>query len=150
MDCPSCGFADSKVIDSRSAEDGKAIRRRRECLRCHTRFTTYERRGDTQIIVKKSDGLSEVFSQEKLSHGIYTACAKRNVSPETIAHTVKDIESDLRRNNVTEVESSVLGDMVLKRLIKVDEVAYIRFASVYKDFKSVEEFTKAIQEMIKD
>ncbi len=147
MDCPSCGFNESKVIDSRPAENGKAIRRRRECLRCHARFTTYERRGDTQIIVKKSSGAKEVFSEEKLSHGIFTACVKRNISPDIIIGIVKNIEGELRSNNVYEVESHVLGDMVLKRLRKVDEVAYIRFASVYKDFKSVDEFTKAIKGM---
>lgn len=147
MDCPSCGYTISKVIDSRSAEGGHAIRRRRECMRCHTRFTTYERRGDKQIVVKKSDGLSEVFNEDKLTRGIFTACAKRNVSPERITHIVNSIEAELRRNNITEVQSKVLGDMVLSRLRNVDEVAYIRFASVYKDFQSVEEFTKAIKGM---
>ena len=144
MKCPSCESMDSKVIDSRSADDGEVIRRRRECLSCGQRFTTYERLGERPIIVIKSDGSSEAFDRQKLLRGLLIACAKRPINHEQIDEIIDDIEFELRNNQVNEVESGELGEMALDRLSHIDDVAYIRFASVYKDFQSVEEFTEAI------
>ena len=145
MRCPSCGQTDSKVVDSRPSEDGSTIRRRRECLECGRRFTTYERLGENPLIVLKSDGTSEVYDREKIIRGLYIACAKRQISPDSINELVDSMEADLRNANYSEIKSKELGDMVLKRLRNLDEVAYIRFASVYKDFKSVEEFESALK-----
>ncbi len=146
MKCPSCGYEESKVIDSRSAEDGEAIRRRRECLECGVRFTTYERMGERPIIVTKSDGSSEAFDRDKLMRSMLKACAKRPVGPDKIDLIINDIEQTVRQAN-GEVSSKDLGEMVLTRLARTDEVAYIRFASVYKDFKSVEEFSRALEDI---
>lgn len=145
MRCPSCGYAESKVVDSRPSEDGTAIRRRRECLSCGTRFTTYERLGDSPLIVVKADGSSEAFDRTKLMRGLLIACAKRPISPEQIDAIVDGIESDLRSNGDNRVSSKELGNMVMARLAKLDDVAYIRFASVYKDFKNVQEFERALE-----
>lgn len=145
MRCPSCGYLDSKVVDSRPSEDGSTIRRRRECLQCGRRFTTYERLGENPLIVLKSDGTSEVYDREKILRGLYIACAKRHISPEQINKLVDDMESELRSSNRSEIQSKELGDMALKHLKDIDEVAYIRFASVYKDFQNVDEFSKALK-----
>ncbi len=147
MKCPSCGFEESKVIDSRSAEEGQAIRRRRECIDCGFRFTTYERLGERPIIVIKSDGSSEAFDREKLMRSMLIACTKRPVNADKIDLIINDIESTLRSTN-GEVSSKQLGEMVLARLAHTDDVAYIRFASVYKDFKSVEEFSRALEDIM--
>lgn len=144
MKCPSCGYIESKVIDSRSAEDGTSIRRRRECLDCNYRFTTYERLGERPAIVIKSDGSSEAFDRDKLMRGLLIACAKRSVSAEQLDILINDIESSIRSKTNGEVRSKDLGEMVLSKLADIDDVAYIRFASVYKDFQSVEEFSKAL------
>lgn len=145
MKCPVCSYEESKVIDSRSAEDGGAIRRRRECLQCSHRFTTYERMGERPVIVIKTDGSSEAFDRDKLMRGLLIACAKRSVSPEQLDALITDIESSIRSSASGEVKSKDLGDMVLERLYGLDDVAYIRFASVYKDFQSVEEFANALE-----
>ena len=145
MRCPSCGHTESKVVDSRPSEDGSTIRRRRECLECGRRFTTYERLGENPLIVLKSDGTSEVYDREKIMRGVYIACAKRHISPEQINELVDSMESELRNANYSEIKSKDLGDMVLKRLKDLDDVAYIRFASVYKDFKTVDEFADAVK-----
>ncbi len=145
MRCPSCGFSESKVVDSRPTEDDTSIRRRRECLECGYRFTTYERLGDNPIVVIKSDDSSEAFDREKLFRGLLIACAKRPINSETITSIIDDIESSLRSAPATEIKSKELGEMVLERLAKTDDVAYIRFASVYKDFKTVDEFTDALE-----
>ena len=145
MKCPSCGYEESKVIDSRSADEGDAIRRRRECLECKTRVTTYERLGERPIVVVKSDGSSEAFDREKLFRGLLIACAKRPVTSEQIESLINEIEATLRTNPKGEVVSKELGEMVLSKLAHVDDVAYIRFASVYKDFQSVEEFSEALE-----
>lgn len=147
MRCPSCGYAESKVVDSRSADEGASIRRRRECLQCGNRFTTYERLAENPILVIKTDGSSEVFNREKLMRGLLIACAKRPVTPEKIDALIASIESELRNTQRTEIKSKDLGDMALARLATLDEVAYIRFASVYKDFQSVEEFSRALGEL---
>lgn len=146
MRCPSCDYAESKVVDSRPSEDGASIRRRRECLDCGRRFTTYERLGDNPLVVVKSDGSSEAYNREKLFRGVLIACAKRPVSPEQIASLIDGIEAGLRNDMRTEIKSKDLGDMVMMRLRELDDVAYVRFASVYKDFQNIEEFATALEE----
>lgn len=145
MRCPSCGYAESKVVDSRPSEDGASIRRRRECLDCGRRFTTYERLGDNPLVIVKSDGSSEAYNREKLFRGVLIACAKRPVSPEQIASLIDGIEAGLRNDMRTEIKSKDLGDMVMMRLRELDDVAYVRFASVYKDFQNIEEFATALE-----
>lgn len=145
MRCPSCGFAESKVVDSRPSEDGASIRRRRECLDCGRRFTTYERLGDNPLVIVKSDGSSEAYNREKLFRGVLIACAKRPVSSEQIASLIDGIEIELRQDMRTEIKSKDLGNMVMARLRQLDDVAYVRFASVYKDFQNIEEFATALE-----
>ena len=147
MLCPSCGYEESKVIDSRSSEDDTAIRRRRECLKCGHRFTTYERLIDNPLLVVKADGSSEAYDRSKLMRGLLIACAKRPISPAQIEGVVSEIENDLRTKAKNEVGSKELGAMVLQRLSSLDDVAYIRFASVYQDFQSVEEFERVLKEL---
>ncbi|MDD6650684.1 MAG: transcriptional regulator NrdR [Eggerthellales bacterium] len=146
MRCPNCGNEDSKVVDSRPADDGFTIRRRRECLECGFRFTTYERMGETPLVIIKSDGSSQAYNREKLFRGVLIACAKRPISSEQIDSLIASIEAELRNSNTTQIPSKQLGNMVMQRLRTIDDVAYIRFASVYKDFKSVEEFKNALEE----
>ena len=150
MRCPICSYEESKVVDSRSAEDGNAIRRRRECLKCKYRFTTYERLGEHSVIVIKSDGSSEAFDRQKLMRGLLIACAKRSITPEQLDLLITDIENELRSSPKGEIRSKDLGDLVLSRLAKLDDVAYIRFASVYKDFKNIEEFSRALTDINKE
>lgn len=145
MRCPSCGHLESKVVDSRPAEDGSSIRRRRECLACGTRFTTYERSGDNPLVIIKSDGSSEAYDRNKLFRGLLIACAKRPISSDKISQLIDSIEAELRNASRHETSSKELGEMVLARLATLDEVAYIRFASVYKDFKNVDEFREALK-----
>lgn len=147
MRCPACGDLESKVVDSRPADDGASIRRRRECLACGRRFTTYERLGDNPLIVIKSDGSSEAYDRQKLMRGLLIACAKRPIAPEQIASLIDSIESELRNASRSEIGSKDLGDMALIRLAKLDDVAYVRFASVYKDFQNIEEFAAALEGM---
>ncbi len=149
MRCLSCGHEESKVVDSRLTEEGAAIRRRRECLNCGYRFTTYERLGERPIIVDKSDGSQELFDRKKLMRGLMIACAKRPVTSDQIDEIITSIESDIRNENTRGVvKSKEIGNMALARLLKLDDVAYIRFASVYKDFKSIDEFANALKEMV--
>ena len=145
MRCPSCGHLESKVVDSRPVENGSSIRRRRECLSCGSRFTTYERTGENPLIIIKSDGSSEAYDRDKLFRGLLIACPKRPISSEKIATLIDDIENELRSTPRPQTTSKELGDMVLERLATLDEVAYIRFASVYKDFKNVDEFKDALK-----
>lgn len=147
MRCPSCGHLESKVVDSRPSDDGGVIRRRRECLECGRRFTTYERAEENPLIVVKSDGSSEAYDRQKLMRGLLIACAKRPISPEQISSLIDGIETDLRNSSQIEIRSKDLGDMVMARLAKLDDVAYVRFASVYKDFQNIEEFAAALEEL---
>lgn len=149
MRCPSCGYLESKVIDSRPSEDGSSIRRRRECLQCNTRFTTYEKLIDNPLIVIKNDGSSEAYNRNKLMRGLLIACAKRPITPDMIDSLVDDIENELRSAPKNEVTSKELGDLVLVRLSRLDDVAYVRFASVYKDFQNIEEFYATLKELRK-
>lgn len=145
MRCPECGFEDSKVIDSRPT-DGK-IRRRRECLKCKFRFTTYEIIESTPLMVVKKDHSIEPFDSQKLVDRLLRATVKRPVSLETIENMVDDIETELKNNLQKEVTSSKIGEMALEKLKLTDHVAYIRFASVYKEFTDAEEFIKIISEL---
>ena len=147
MRCPSCGYPESKVVDSRPSDDGATIRRRRECLECKHRFTTYERLSDSPLLVTKSDGSSETYDRNKLIRSITLACAKRPISPDQITSLIDDIESELRAAPRNEITSKNLGIKVLDRLESLDDVAYVRFASVYKDFKNIEEFAAALEEL---
>jgi transcriptional repressor NrdR len=145
MHCPYCTFSDSKVTDSRVVENG--IRRRRECQRCGLRFTTYERIQATALMVSKHDGRREEFNREKLIVGIRKACTKRPISSRTIEKMVEDVESELQHLGHVEVPTSILGSMVMDRLMNLDRVAYIRYASVYRDFQHIDSFEQAVQDL---
>lgn len=137
MKCPYCNYHDSKVIDSRSVND--SIRRRRECLQCDARFTTYERLQTASLMVIKKDSRHEEFNRDKLMKGISMACAKRPVDQETIEQMVDEIELQLRKSGAVEVPASIIGDIVMERLRKLDGIAYIRFASVYRNFADMDD-----------
>lgn len=147
MRCPKCGCEDSKVVDSRPSENNDAIRRRRECVACGFRFTTYERREETPLLIIKKDGTKETFDRSKLMRGLMTATVKRNCSIETLDKLIDDIESELRDNGVSEVSSTEIGEMILVRLKNIDKVAYVRFASVYRDFKDIDEFNEELRSL---
>jgi transcriptional repressor NrdR len=140
MQCPYCDFEDTKVIDSRLSETKDAVRRRRECLSCEKRFTTYERREPLRLMVIKRDGVKEPFDREKLRSGLAKACAKQQVTDEQVELMVDEIEAELRERRRHEVTSRRLGDMVLVRLRRLDMVAYLRFASVYRQYTDVDQF----------
>ena len=147
MRCPKCGCDESKVVDSRPSESNDAIRRRRECVRCGTRFTTYERREEMPILVIKKDGTKETFDRQKVMRGLLAATVKRNISVESLDELIDSIESYLRDNGRFEIPSQELGKLVLQRLIDIDKVAYVRFASVYRDFKDVDEFNEELRSL---
>ena len=147
MRCVVCGCLESKVVDSRPSEDGLTIRRRRECLQCGKRFTTYERQNESPLIVIKNDKSSEPFDRLKLLRGLLMAAAKRDIQVSVLDALIDDVESEIRNTMKNEVRSKVLGEMVLERLRDVDDVAYIRFASVYRDFKDIDEFQAALKGM---
>jgi transcriptional repressor NrdR len=140
MQCPYCDFEDTKVIDSRLSETKDAVRRRRECLSCEKRFTTYERREPLRLMVIKRDGGKEPFDRDKLMSGLSKACAKQQVTDEQVELMVDEIEAELRERRRHEVTSRRLGDMVLVRLRRLDMVAYLRFASVYRQYTDVDQF----------
>jgi transcriptional repressor NrdR len=145
MHCPYCAFSDSKVTDSRVVENG--IRRRRECQQCGLRFTTYERIQAAALMVSKQDGRREEFNREKLIVGIRKACTKRPISSRTIEKMVEDVEAELQHLGQVEVPTSILGSMVMDRLMNLDRVAYIRYASVYRDFQHIDSFEQAVQDL---
>lgn len=149
MKCPFCGNTDSKVVDSRPTEDG-SIRRRRECLECSRRFTTYEKVESMPIIVIKRDGSREAFSREKVMNAMLRAFEKRSVTLDVLNAAVSNIEQSLQNNLVREVTSQEIGEMVLGELRKIDEVAYVRFASVYRQFKDVDSFLREIKALAAD
>lgn len=149
MHCPKCGCEESKVVDSRPSEGNDAIRRRRECARCGFRFTTYERREELPLIVIKRDGTKETFDRQKIMRGLVRATVKRNIPISTLDKLIDSIEGELRDNGVTEVSSQEVGNMVLKRLLDIDKVAYVRFASVYRDFKDLDEFSEELRSLTK-
>jgi len=145
MRCPYCSFEEDKVVDSRGS--GESIRRRRECLSCGKRFTTYEYIERAPLVVIKRDGSREEFKREKLEGGIRVACAKRPVSPEMIRNMVTEIHNELASSESSEVSFDQIGNLVMKRLADLDTVAYVRFASVYRRFKDAGEFTREVSEM---
>jgi transcriptional repressor NrdR len=145
MKCPFCSNTSSKVTDKRTCPEG--IRRRRECLKCKNRFTTYERLGNEGFYVIKKDGRREEFSREKLSAGINRAFEKRPVSKEKIDNIIHEIEEQLRKKGKKEMKTSIIGELVMKKIKKVDNVAYIRFASVYRDFQDIKDFKDEIKDL---
>lgn len=148
MHCPFCGCLDSKVIDSRASEEGNAIRRRRECLACQKRFTTYERVEETPLIVIKKDGRREPFDRAKVLNGLVKACEKRPVSYATLEKLVNTVERELRNRMEQEVASSVVGELIMEGLKDIDEVAYVRFASVYRQFKDLGDLMQELQNLL--
>lgn len=147
MKCPYCDHSETKVLDSRDAEDLEITRRRRECEKCGKRFTTYERVEMLDLYVIKKDGHKEKFSRDKLMLGIHKACVKLPVTEEQMEELVDAVERDLRRRASTEITSSKLGELVLRRLKKVNEIAYIRFASVYRSFDGLDSFVKEVKQL---
>ncbi|MBL8027897.1 MAG: transcriptional repressor NrdR [Fibrobacteres bacterium] len=149
MRCPYCGHQEDKVVDSRSSKEGRAVRRRRECLECEKRYTTYEYIENVSLSIVKNDGRIEEYDREKLRQGLLTSCKKRPISIKKIDSIVDKIENDIQNLSHTEIKSKVLGEIVMNELQKLDEVAYVRFASVYRQFKSKEEFLKELNGMEK-
>ena len=145
MRCPYCSSTDSRVTDSRTVENG--IRRRRECVLCGLRFTTYERVQTTALLVAKRDGRREEFNREKLTAGIVNACAKRPVGFRDIDKLVENIEGELQRLEHAEIPTTILGEMVVERLRRLDRVAYVRFASVYRDFQDIDSFEQVVKDL---
>ncbi len=148
MRCSFCGYPDSKVLDSRPVEDGRSIRRRRECLSCGKRFTTYEREEETSLLVVKRDGNREIFDKSKILAGLVRACDKRPVPVAVLEQLVLDVEKELKNAVEGEVPARRRGDTVMERLRAVDDVAYVRFASVYRKFEDVETFIQEIHKMM--
>jgi transcriptional repressor NrdR len=140
MRCPFCGGEESKVIDSRESESGDSIRRRRECLDCEHRYTTYERVDEMPLVVIKRSGREEVFTRSKLLNGLLRACEKRDIPLEAVERIADEIEGELRRESVQRVSTVEIGDRALRRLRDLDKVAYVRFASVYRHFEDIDEF----------
>ncbi len=150
MKCPYCGFEDSKVIDSRPTDEGERIRRRRECVNCQKRFTTYEIVESLPIIVIKKDKSREVFDREKLLNGLLRASEKRPVSIDTLDKVVDEIEAILHNSLDREVSSVKIGELAMEKLRTIDEVAYVRFASVYRQFKDINTFMNALTNLLED
>lgn len=149
MNCPFCNHFDTKVLDTRSADEGKSIRRRRECNNCQKRFTTYEKLESIPLVVVKKDGRRDIFDPNKILSGVIKACEKRPVSMEALERMVSDIEKSLSSNLDKEITTNIIGEEVMNRLKEIDEVAYVRFASVYREFKDVNTFVKEIEELIR-
>ncbi len=147
MRCPYCSFVESKVVDSRRTEDEHEIRRRRECMKCGNRFTTYEKVEKLPLVVVKKNGDRELFAKEKVLNGLIRACEKRAIPLEKLEQLADDLEKQLRSNLDREVSTSLIGELVLERLRKLDEVAYVRFASVYRQFSDVGNFLRELQSL---
>ncbi|WP_342374760.1 transcriptional regulator NrdR [Myxococcus stipitatus] len=150
MRCPFCQDAENKVIDSRESHEGSVIRRRRECLACKRRFTTYERVEELYPLIVKKDGRREAFDREKIVSGLKKACEKRPVSAEQLEETVVAIERLLQGMGEKEINSSVIGEEIMRRLQQLDEVAYVRFASVYRSFRDISEFMHELKDLLED
>ncbi len=148
MKCPYCGKEEDKVIDSRSVQEGKAVRRRRQCLSCSKRFTTYEYVENVSLLIVKNDGRREPFDRQKLRTGIELACKKRPVGSKRIDAMVDEIEEKLLSMSKGEIESSVMGEIVMEKLREIDEVAYVRFASVYRKFQDKEQFLDELKKLL--
>lgn len=150
MKCPFCTYPESKVIDSRPTDEGERIRRRRECLKCGKRFTTYEVVETLPIVVVKSDNSREPFNSDKLLNGLVRACANRPVSIDVLQTIVNDIETKLQNNLDREVSSKYIGELAMERLKSVDEVSYVRFASVYRQFKDINSFMDELSKLLSE
>ena len=150
MKCIFCGCEDSKVIDSRSADEGRTIRRRRKCVNCGKRFTTYETIEDTPVLVVKSSGARQAYDAQKVKNGIIKACEKRPVSMEKIDKAVDDITKRVYNTMDQEISSKEIGEMVMEELKNLDEVAYVRYASVYRSFTDIDSFMKELQKMMEN
>ncbi|HAZ19825.1 MAG TPA: transcriptional regulator NrdR [Clostridiales bacterium] len=150
MKCPVCGYTESKVLDSRSTEEGAAIRRRRECLECQKRFTTYERIETIPLVVVKKDKSRQAYDRTKILNGIMRACEKRPVSFEQMENMVSEIEAVLNNGMQSEVNSAYIGELVMEKLRKADEVAYVRFASVYRHFKDIGTFMNELKTLLEE
>lgn len=149
MKCPYCSYEESKVIDSRSADEGSSIRRRRECLACAKRFTTYEMIEKLPLVVIKKDGRREFFDRAKLLNGIIRSCEKRPISLDTMENLVDKVEQEIRNTIEREVATGLIGEIVMRYLKEVDQVAYVRFASVYRQFADIENFMQELQILMK-
>jgi transcriptional repressor NrdR len=149
MTCPFCGHKEDKVIDSRESKEGDSIRRRRQCLACERRFTTYERCDEVPYMVIKKDGRREKFDRQKVLNGLLRAAEKRPISMGWLAELVDDIESMLLENSDREISTTVIGERLMERLRALDKIAYVRFASVYRDFQDVEEFLNEIKTVVR-
>ncbi|HFL5474012.1 TPA: transcriptional regulator NrdR, partial [Streptococcus pyogenes] len=147
MRCPKCNYHKSSVVDSRQAEDGNTIRRRRECEQCHTRFTTFERVEELPLLVIKKDGTREQFSRDKILNGVVQSAQKRPVSSTDIENVISRIEQEVRTTYENEVSSTAIGNLVMDELAELDEITYVRFASVYKSFKDVDEIEELLQQI---
>lgn len=145
MRCPYCKHLEDMVVDSRALSDGGIIRRRRECIKCHRRFTTYERIEEISLKVIKKDGRREDYNRQKIMSGLLTACEKRPVSMEKIEKLVSEIEKKLEKDNRKEISSKRIGELIMKKLHKLDEIAYVRFASVYRQFKDIGQFMQEVK-----
>lgn len=150
MKCPYCSFGESKVIDSRHADEGNSIRRRRECEKCKKRFTTYEKIEDITLMIVKKDGNRESFDRNKIINGIIKACEKRPISLNEIENVVLDIENIINKSMVREIDSKKIGELVMEKLRELDEVAYVRFASVYRHFKDINTFLQELEKILKE
>lgn len=150
MKCPFCGFEESKVIDSRPTDEGERIRRRRECIQCGKRFTTYEVIESVPIVVVKRDKSREVFNRDKLLGSMLRACDKRRVSMDVLEHAIDDIETKLQNSLDREVASEHIGELAMETLKGIDEVAYVRFASVYRQFKDIHTFMEELHKLVAD
>jgi transcriptional repressor NrdR len=148
MKCPYCGEVDNKVIDSRLSKDGNVIRRRRECIICSRRFTTYEHIEEIPIMIIKKDGRREVFSREKVRSGMKKACEKRDISMNIIEEFIDELERDLRETGEKEIPAAEVGEKIMSRLHELDDVAYVRFASVYREFKDVNDFVDELKSLL--
>ncbi|WP_406540981.1 transcriptional regulator NrdR [Clostridium ljungdahlii] len=148
MKCPYCGYNETKVVDSISTDDNMAIRRRRECLRCNKRYTTYEKIENVPILVVKKNMNREYFDRTKILNGLIKACEKRPVSRKQIENITDEVEKKINNNMITEISSSEIGEIIMENLKKVDEVSYVRFASVYRQFKDINTFMQEIKNLI--
>ncbi len=149
MNCPFCGHREDKVIDSRESKEGEIIRRRRECLGCTRRFTTYERIDEIPYMVIKKDGRREKFDRQKVMNGLLRACEKRPIGMSKLAEIIDVVESRLAETPDRELSTTEIGEMLMDRLVALDKIAYVRFASVYRDFQDVEAFLKELKEMMR-
>lgn len=148
MKCPYCSEIENKVIDSRLSKDASVIRRRRECLTCSRRFTTYEHIEEIPIMIIKKDGRRELFNRDKVRSGMLKACEKRNISMNSIEEFIDDMERDLREAEEKEIPAAVIGEKIMAKLHELDDVAYVRFASVYREFKDVNDFVSELKKLL--